>query len=171
MLLDGAAIARGTSVCGFSASASRCATYNSTTPSTPRPKSMAAAPVAAADNLAPVNPIAPRTMTSDSPVGTEPIATSQRLRNTTNSRGRMTTSEPRVFRMLSRLTTASVSTAMRCPPANSTRTGGRGSSSSLAGARAAARADTSSSRRRASSARENSLSYGGRFGRAITSRL
>ena len=68
---------------------------------------------------------------SDRRDGSDPTATSQRLRKTMNSSGRISASEPTVFRMLSRLTTASVSTAMRWPPANWTRSGGRGSSSSL----------------------------------------
>jgi hypothetical protein len=76
-----------------------------------------------------------------------------------NSSGRITTSDPTVFSTLSRLMTASVSTAIRCPPANWTRSGGRGSSSAVSGGTAAAAAMVCPiSRSLASSARENCAS-------------
>ena len=166
MLADGPDSAAGTSAAGFSATASRCATYSSTTPSTPRPKIIAAAPVAAADNVTPLNPSAPRTTTSDRADGSDPTATSQPLRNTKKSSGRISASDSTVFKMLSRRTNASVSTAMRWPPANPTASGGRGSASSAASLMPAGRwreapawlIDASISCRRASRARENSAS-------------
>ena len=58
--------------------------------------------------------------------GSDPTATSHTLRKTRNSSGRISASEPTVFEMLSRRTTDSVSSAMRCPPANCTPSGGGG---------------------------------------------
>ena len=102
------------------------------------------------------NPIAPSTTTSDRSDGSDPTVTSHALRNTMNSSGRISASDPTVFSTLSRLITASVSTAIRCPPANSTRSGGRGSSSAASGGTAAAAAMVRPiSRSLASSAREN----------------
>src|SRR6188474_1440943 len=97
--------------------ARRCVTYSSTTPSTPRPNNIAADPAAAADNVTPATPSTPPTTTSDRIDGNGPTSTSQKLRKTTNSSGRINASEPTVFQMLSCQTTASVSRAIRCPPA------------------------------------------------------
>ena len=47
------------------------------------------------------NPSAPSTTTSDSADGSDPTATSQRLRNTRNSSGRISASDPTEFQMLS----------------------------------------------------------------------
>ena len=66
--------------------------------------------------------------TSDSAEGIEPTSTSQGERKTRKSSGRMSASDPAVLRMLSRRITDSVSTAIRCPPANCTWSGGRSSS-------------------------------------------
>ena len=96
-----------------SASASRWVTYSSTTPSTPRPNSIAEAPVAAADSVAPENPSSPSTMSSDKDEGSAPMTTSQALRKMMKSSGRISASEPTPLTMLSRLTTASASSAMR----------------------------------------------------------
>ena len=93
-------------------------TYSSTTPSTPRPKSIALDAVAAVDSVAPANPSMPSATTSDSAEGIEPTSTSQGERKTRKSSGRMSASDPTVLRMLSRRITDSVSTAIRCPPAN-----------------------------------------------------
>jgi hypothetical protein len=72
--------------------------------------------------------------------------------------------------MLSRRITASVSTAIRWPPANCTSSGGRSSSNAsvAAGACASCASRLSS---RAMSAREKSASNGGLAGRAMSSRL
>ena len=53
------------------------------------------------------------------PKGVEPTSDQPGQRKTTKSSGRMSASDPTVLRMLSRRITASVSTAIRCPPANS----------------------------------------------------
>jgi hypothetical protein len=70
----------------------------------------------------------------------------------------MVTSDPRVFHHVSLFTTASVSTAMRWPPANCTCMGGSGSSAVSDGAAEWAAIDVAMAARRASSARENSAS-------------
>src|SRR5207248_2634160 len=77
------------------------------------------------------------TTTSESSEGSDPTVTSHRLRNTIKRSGRMSASDPTVLPMLSRLTTASVSTAIRWPPAKSTSSGGSGSSSWFSRAAAA----------------------------------
>jgi hypothetical protein len=79
----------------------------------PSPKSIAADAVAAADSVAPANPSVPSTAARASAAGSGPTPTSHRLRKTRKSSGRISASEPIVFRMLSRLTIASVSTAIR----------------------------------------------------------
>ena len=84
------------------------------------------------------------------------------------SSGRMSASEPTPLTMLSRLTTASASSAMRWPPANATCSGGRGSP---AVARDRVRRAPARWRRAGRRARaRTSASYGGCVGRAIISR-
>ncbi len=104
-------------------------TYSRTTPSTPRPNSMPPIRWRQPKAWRLRNPGCRARQSATAPTGSGPTATSHGLRNTRYSSGRMRASEPTVLTMLSRRMNASVSTAMRCPPANSTRSAGRLSSS------------------------------------------
>ena len=64
--------------------------------------------------------MAPSVTARESADGRAPSAASQTLRKMTNSSGTMRASEPTLFMMLSRFTTASVSRAIAWPPTNST---------------------------------------------------